>query len=131
MILIFIVHSPQKVEMISLPIAALSFGIIYPLYTASLKLPNNQVSDQTVFKEIDMMIMVKKKSVTSTEANWKTMWMSKIMKTFRNKDTNLKSYDQNSQYHDSYENSKTNMFHPKYYFPYGIIARKGILMQLK
>ena len=75
--------------------------------------------------------MVKKKSVTNTAAIWKIMWMSKIMKTFRNKDSSLKSYSTNSRHHDPYEYYYTNMFHPKYYFPHGIIARKGILMQLK
>ena len=117
--------------MISLPLAALSFAIYFPLYTVSLQLPYNQIDDRTVFTEFDMMIMVKKRSVTSTESNWKTMWMSKIMKTFRNKDSKLNSVDPNSQHHDPNENLHTNMFNPKYYVPYGIIARKGILMQLK
>ena len=121
----------KKVEMISLPLAALSFAIYFPLYTVSLQLPYNQIDDRTVFTEFDMMIMVKKRSVTSTESNWKTMWMSKIMKTFRNKDSKLNSVDPNSQHHDLYENLNTNMFNPKYYFPYGIIAGKRILMQLK
>ena len=117
--------------MISLPLAALSFAIYFPLYTVSLQLPYNQINDRIVFTEIDMMIMVKKKSVTSTESNWKTMCMSKIMKTYRNKDSKLNSVDPNSQHHDPYENFNTNMFNPKYYFPHGIIARKGILKQFK
>ena len=131
MILIFIVNSLQTVKMIDLTLAALSFGIIYTYYTDSLQLPNNQVCDRTVFTEFNMIIMVKKKSVTNTAVIWKIMWMSKIMKTFRNKESSLKSYSTNSQHHDPYENSNSNKFHPKYYFPHGIIARKGILMQLK
>ena len=84
MILTFIVNSLQTVKMIYLTLAA------------SLQLPNNQVCDRTIFTEFNMIIMVKKKSVTNTAAIWKIMWMSTIMKSLWNKDSSLKSYSTNS-----------------------------------
>ena len=131
MILIYIVYSVKKVMMVSCLVVILSMGIISSFYTVYPANPHHQVSDQTVLTEMDVMIMIKKKSFTSNESigNWKSMWM--VMKTFKNEDNKLNSFDPKPQHFDSYENSDSTVFHPKYNFPYGVIARKGILMQLR
>ena len=117
--------------MVSFLVEVLSLGIVSPFYTDYAAHPNRQVSDTNVLTEMDMMIMIKKKSFTSTESNWKSTWMSQGMKTFQNEDRKQNLVDPKPQHFDPYENSDSTVFHPKYNFPYGIIARNGILMQLK
>ena len=117
--------------MVSFLVVVLSLGIVSPFYTDYPAHPNCQVSDQTVLTEMDMMIIIKKKSFKNNESNWKSMWMSLVMKTFQNEDRKLNSFDPKPQHFDSYENSDSTVFHPKYNFPYGVIVRKGILMQLR
>ena len=117
--------------MVSFLVVVLSLGIVSSFYTDYPIHPTHQASDNTVLTEMDMMIMIKKKSFTSTESNWKSMLMSQVMKTFQNEDSKLDSFDPKPQHFDPLENSDSTMLHPKYKFPYGIIARKGILMQLK
>ena len=131
MIVIFIVYSVSKVMTISILVLVLSLRIVSSLYTDYPAPPKHQVSDQTVQTEMDMMIMIKKKSFTSTESNWKSTWMSQVMKTFQNEWSSLDSFDPKPQHFDPHENSDSTMLHPKYNFPYGINVRKGILMQLK
>jgi hypothetical protein len=117
--------------MVSLLVVVLSLEIVSTFYTDYPAYTNHQVSDETVLTEMDIMIMIKKKSFTSNESNWKSTWMSQVMSTFQNKDSKQDSFDPKHQHFDPHENSESIMLHPKYTFPYGIIARKGILMQLK
>ena len=98
---------------------------------AALTLPLTQGRDSTVLTELDMMVMVKKKFLTTrVDSNGKSSWMSNMMKKFPSQESKLGRNSENRVEVPS-ENSEHSICQYNYNFPYGIIARKGILMQMK
>ena len=98
--------------------------LLSPFYMSSAPgLALTQARDSTILTELDMMVMIKKKFLTTqADSNWKSLWISNMMKTIPSQESMIGS---NS------ENSEDSMFQYNHNFPYGIIARKGILMQMK
>ena len=98
--------------------------LLSPFYMSSAPgLALTQARDSTILTELDMMVMVKRKFLTTqADSNWKSSWISNMMKTIPS---------QESMIGPNSDNSENSMFQYNHNFPYGIIARKGILMQMK
>ena len=89
-------------------------------------LPKNTAGEVNNVNEEDLMIGVKKRVLT----NWSSLLMSQIVRTVSNQKSKSGS-TANYRIKDPYGNIKEFLLQYNCKFHYGIIARKGILMQIK
>ena len=111
----------------------LSLGRIFMLSTVGNKISYNDIfEEETVLARSNLLFVIKRRPA---KRNNMSMWinMSRIMKTMKNK--NYKNNSSKGKYfnrrdHFKYgETSKANMG-TKAHFPFGMIATRGLLMQL-
>ena len=70
--------------------------LVSPFYMSSApSMSHTQARDSTILTELDMMIMVKRKFLTTqADSNWKSSWISNMMKTIPSQESMAGPYSE-------------------------------------